>query len=276
MSKPKFNLIKWFLSLFQSKKETKKLIVVAVAQGTSTTLNPHQESKPQEEVKKVLDSKLEQVNTDSFDFLEGDNRCVRKLISIGKSHIVIEYCEGVFFRTAKKYISPSAAYDCNSRLENEVIKLGIDLGFCKIGSYWQVKPIENEVIEREYTKKDYEYYKNVPSENVRKVKTQQEPVNEIPLEVQVESKRPIRHALLKEIEDSLTDKQKWMLVYCFERINEFVSPTSVGRAYGKEVKNKQGWGSQHASKSLTQMVAMGLLEKNEAGHYKIRYQENED
>lgn len=73
----------------------------------------------------------------------------------------------------------------------------------------------------------------------------------------------------------LTKKQKWMLNYLKENSNyakgrnvEYISPTEVGRAYGV-YKNKY-YHSSTASPTLLRLTKMGLVKRNDKGHYKIQ------
>jgi len=73
---------------------------------------------------------------------------------------------------------------------------------------------------------------------------------------------------------NLTKKQEWMLNYLKENSNyangkavEYVSPTEVGRAYG-ESNGKRGYHSSTASPVLLKLTELGLISRNENGHYK--------
>ena len=71
----------------------------------------------------------------------------------------------------------------------------------------------------------------------------------------------------------LTRKQEWMLNYLRENSNyangsnaEYISPTKVGRAYGN-YKGKY-YHSSIASPTLLYLTKLGLVQRNERGHYK--------
>jgi len=73
---------------------------------------------------------------------------------------------------------------------------------------------------------------------------------------------------------TLTKKQEWMLNYLKENSNyangkaiEYVSPTEVGRAYGK-ANDKKGCQSSIASPTLLKLVELNLIKRNDNGHYK--------
>jgi hypothetical protein len=72
----------------------------------------------------------------------------------------------------------------------------------------------------------------------------------------------------------LTKKQKWMLNYVREhsnyadKVTEYVSPTQVGNAYG--VFKGKYYHSSIASPTLLELTQMGLLIRNDKGHYKFK------
>lgn len=73
---------------------------------------------------------------------------------------------------------------------------------------------------------------------------------------------------------TLTKKQEFMLNYLKENSNyangkavEYVSPTEVGMAYGKS-QGKNGYHSSTASPVLLKLSKMGLVKRNDNGHYK--------
>lgn len=73
---------------------------------------------------------------------------------------------------------------------------------------------------------------------------------------------------------NLTFKRSWMLKYLKAHTafddTVFVSPTEVGREYGKAI-GKKGYHSAQASTTLTYLVNYGLADYNKHGHYKISF-----
>jgi hypothetical protein len=68
--------------------------------------------------------------------------------------------------------------------------------------------------------------------------------------------------------EDMTDKQKWIYDYMRDNAERFISPSEIGREYGKS-KGKAKWGSQHSSKTLIAMVNKKVLEKNHDAHYRF-------
>jgi hypothetical protein len=76
--------------------------------------------------------------------------------------------------------------------------------------------------------------------------------------------------------NKLTAKEEWMLNYLKENSNyangkavEYVSPTEVGRMYGESI-GKKGHHSSIASPTLKHLTDLGLLIRNNKGHYKFK------
>jgi hypothetical protein len=76
--------------------------------------------------------------------------------------------------------------------------------------------------------------------------------------------------------NKLTAKEQWMLDYLKDNSNyangkavEYVSPTEVGRMYG-ESKGKKGYHSSIASPTLKTLTELGILIRNDKGHYKFK------
>lgn len=73
----------------------------------------------------------------------------------------------------------------------------------------------------------------------------------------------------------MTKTQEWIIKYL--KGKGFTSPTEIGRAYGRE--KYQGWygftgyHSSWASPRCKKLVEMGLLERNDRGHYRLRHNE---
>lgn len=69
--------------------------------------------------------------------------------------------------------------------------------------------------------------------------------------------------------DNLTKKELWMLSYLSFHY-DFVSPTEIGRTYGFNVLGKAKCHSSTASPTLLKLTRLGLLERNDKGHYKLK------
>jgi hypothetical protein len=69
-------------------------------------------------------------------------------------------------------------------------------------------------------------------------------------------------------QNSLTEKETYVLNYLRERPLLFISPTEVGYNFGVDVKNKQHYNSGHARACLIKLVKRGLLVSNKDGQYK--------
>ena len=69
-------------------------------------------------------------------------------------------------------------------------------------------------------------------------------------------------------ENSLTDKETYVLKYLRERPTLWISPTEVGYNYGFDVKNMHHYNSGHARACLIRLVKRGLLVSNKDGQYK--------
>lgn len=71
----------------------------------------------------------------------------------------------------------------------------------------------------------------------------------------------------------MTKKQNFIHNYLFDNKDRFVSPTEIGKAYGK-FKFKYGfvprwYHSSVASKTCLKLVEWGVAERNKKGHYKF-------
>jgi hypothetical protein len=85
-----------------------------------------------------------------------------------------------------------------------------------------------------------------------------------------------RQAVQKEVRvikrnatiDKMSDKEKWMFRYLMKNGTRFISPTEVGRTYGKEVLGKDHYNSGHSRAVLMEFVDLKLATKNEENHYK--------
>ena len=60
----------------------------------------------------------------------------------------------------------------------------------------------------------------------------------------------------------ITNQQQWILNY-LKDMDDFVSPTEIGGQYSKN--HHSSW----ASPKCLKLVKMGLLERNNNGHYRI-------
>lgn len=63
----------------------------------------------------------------------------------------------------------------------------------------------------------------------------------------------------------LTFKQRWMFSFIAKQQSEWISPTIVGMAYGKDYNSS----SSCASPTLLRLVSQGLLERSEKGKYRL-------
>lgn len=75
--------------------------------------------------------------------------------------------------------------------------------------------------------------------------------------------------------NKLTKKQEWMLNYLKDNSDyangkaiEYISPTEVGRKYGESM-GKKGYHSSTASPVLKHLSELGILIRNDKGHYKF-------
>ena len=71
----------------------------------------------------------------------------------------------------------------------------------------------------------------------------------------------------------LSETQKWILDLLEEK--DFTSPSVIGNQYGyykhgKMFYTKSGYHSAWASPRCKKLVDMGLLERNEKGHYRLK------
>ena len=69
-------------------------------------------------------------------------------------------------------------------------------------------------------------------------------------------------------QNSLTEKETYVLNYLRERPSLFISPTEVGYNFGVDVKNMHHYNSGHARACLIRLVKRGLLVSNKDGQYK--------
>ena len=86
-----------------------------------------------------------------------------------------------------------------------------------------------------------------------------------------------RHAVQKEVRvikrnavvNRFSDKEKWMYLYLMKNANRYISPTEVGRTYGKEVLGKTNYNSGHSRAVLLEFVELKLADKNKDNHYQF-------
>lgn len=95
------------------------------------------------------------------------------------------------------------------------------------------------------------------------------------METNVENKHSSRNDGNTVLAAVLSDREKWVLHYlkgCYETdyplSGGWVTPTQVGAAYGWFVLQKQGCHSATGSPICKSLVAKGMIERNERGHYR--------
>jgi len=80
-------------------------------------------------------------------------------------------------------------------------------------------------------------------------------------------RKELQMLLRNKILDEQSEKEKWMFRYLMQRSNRYISPTEVGRAYGKKVKGRDDYNSGHSRKVLLTFVHQRLALQNKDNHY---------
>jgi hypothetical protein len=80
--------------------------------------------------------------------------------------------------------------------------------------------------------------------------------------------KEIRVISRNNLVDRMSEKERWMFRYLMKNGTRFISPTEVGRTYGKEVLNKDHYNSGHSRAVLMEFVKLKLATKNQENHYK--------
>lgn len=70
---------------------------------------------------------------------------------------------------------------------------------------------------------------------------------------------------------SLSSRQKWVYNYLknFCKKGDWISPTQVGKEYGKSVLGRDDCHSATGSPILKELLSSSLVERNTKGHYRL-------
>lgn len=74
---------------------------------------------------------------------------------------------------------------------------------------------------------------------------------------------------MKSNMEGITEKQQFVLDY-LKDVDDYVSPTTIGKLYGKRFLNRDDCHSSTGSPILKKLVTLGLVDRNYRGWYKLK------
>ena len=82
---------------------------------------------------------------------------------------------------------------------------------------------------------------------------------------------PAPQCVQTDVIRSLSSRQKWVYIYLknFCKKGDWISPTQVGKEYGKAVLGRDDCHSATGSPILKELLLLGLVERHKKGHYRL-------